>query len=109
MRILSKRAPQFGSSRMGEGLRESDAALIGKIVQRDESALEALYDRYAGMLSSVLNRILHDTPAAEEILQDIFYRLWQTASKFDSTRGSLPEWLMVIPRTPAISGFRRLN
>ena len=38
-----------------------------------------LYDRYAGMLSSVLNRILRDDQAAEEILQDIFYQLWRNA------------------------------
>ena len=50
-------------------------------MQRDETALEALYDRYAGMLSSVLNRILRDTQAAEEILQDIFYQLWRERAR----------------------------
>ena len=45
-------------------LKATDASLIDRIVQRDESALAALYDRYAGMLSSVLNRILRDTQAA---------------------------------------------
>ena len=78
-------------------------------MQRDETALEALYDRYAGMLSSVLNRILRDTQAAEEILQDIFYQLWRTASRFDASRGSLPGWLMVIARNRAISRLRQHN
>jgi RNA polymerase sigma-70 factor (ECF subfamily) len=90
-------------------LRASDAALIDRIVQRDESALAALYDRYAGMLSSVLNRILRDTQAAEEILQDIFYQLWRTASRFDAARGSLPGWLLVIARNRALSRLRRHN
>jgi RNA polymerase sigma-70 factor (ECF subfamily) len=80
-----------------------------KMVQRDERALEALYDRYAGLLSSVLNRILRDTQAAEEILQDIFYQLWRTASQFDPSRGSLPGWLMVIARNRAISRLRHHN
>jgi RNA polymerase sigma-70 factor (ECF subfamily) len=80
-----------------------------KIVQRDESALAALYDRYAGMLSSVLNRILRDTQAAEEILQDIFYQLWRNAERFDASRGSLPGWLMVIARNRAISRLRQHN
>jgi RNA polymerase sigma-70 factor (ECF subfamily) len=79
------------------------------MVQRDEAALEALYDRYAGLLSSVLNRILRDTQAAEEILQDIFYQLWRTASQFDASRGSLPGWLMVIARNRAISRLRQHN
>jgi RNA polymerase sigma-70 factor (ECF subfamily) len=88
-------------------LKATDASLIDRIVQRDESALAALYDRYAGMLSSVLNRILRDTQAAEEILQDIFYQLWRTAARFDPNRGSLPGWLMVIARNRAISRLRQ--
>jgi RNA polymerase sigma-70 factor, ECF subfamily len=93
----------------GAELRASDAALIEQIIARDESALAALYDRYAGMLSSVLNRILHDTQAAEEILQDVFYQLWRTAPNFDAARGSLPAWLAVIARNRAISRLRRHN
>jgi RNA polymerase sigma-70 factor (ECF subfamily) len=61
------------------------------------------------MLSSVLNRILRDTQAGEEILQDIFYQLWRTAANFDASRGSLPGWLMVIARNRAISRLRRHN
>jgi RNA polymerase sigma-70 factor (ECF subfamily) len=90
-------------------MRASDAALIDRIVAKDETALAALYDRYAGMLSSVLNRILRDNQAAEEILQDIFYQLWRTAAQFDRSRGSLPGWLMVIGRNRAISLLRRRN
>lgn len=90
-------------------VKATDASLIDRIVQRDESALAALYDRYAGMLSSVLNRILRDTQAAEEILQDIFYQLWRNAGQFDSSRGSLSGWLLVIARNRAISRLRRHN
>jgi len=61
------------------------------------------------MLSSVLNRILRDTQAAEEILQDIFYQLWRNAAQFDPSRGSLPGWLLVIARNRAISRLRRHN
>jgi RNA polymerase sigma-70 factor, ECF subfamily len=80
-----------------------------RIVQRDESALAELYDRYAGMLTSVLCRILRDSQAAEEILQDIFFQLWRTSSQFDAARGSLPGWLAVIARNRAISRLRRKN
>ena len=89
--------------------RASDAALIARIVRRDQAALAELYDRYACMLSSVLNRILRDTQVAEEILQDIFFQLWRNPSRFDPARGSLPGWLMVIARHRAISQLRRHN
>jgi RNA polymerase sigma-70 factor, ECF subfamily len=97
------------SSETGTDLSLSDAALVERILRRDESALAALYDRYAGLLSSLLNRILRDTQAAEEILQDIFFQLWQNASRFDASRGSLPGWLAVIARHRAISRLRRHN
>ena len=90
-------------------VRASDAALIEGILRRDEAALAALYDRYARMLSSLLNRILRDTQAAEEILQDIFYQLWRAPAQFDASRGSLPGWLAVIARHRAISRLRRHN
>ncbi len=95
------------SGQTGTELRATDAALIQKIVQRDESALAALYDRYATLLSSLLNRILRDTQASEEILQDVFFQLWRNAAQFDPARGSLPGWLAVIARNRAISRLRR--
>jgi len=97
------------SGHTGTELRATDAALIQKIVQRDESALAALYDRYASLLSSLLNRILRDTQASEEILQDVFYQLWRNAAQFDPARGSLRGWLAVIARNRAISRLRRHN
>ena len=106
-RVLQEGASEPVSSETE--LRASDAALMERIVERDEAALEELYDRYAGLLSSVLNRILRDTQAAEEILQDIFYQLWRTAAQFDPSRGSLPGWLMVIARNRAISRLRQHN
>ena len=90
-------------------MRASDAALIERIVAKDEAALAVLYDRYAGMVCSMLHRILRDKQAAEEILQDIFYQLWRTAGRFDASRGSLPGWLIVIGRNRAISLLRRHN
>ena len=95
------------SSKAGPATISSDAALVSRVVDRDESALAALYDRYAGMLFSILHRILHDTQAAEEILQDIFFQLWRNAREFDPKRGSLPGWLTVIARNRAISRLRK--
>jgi RNA polymerase sigma-70 factor, ECF subfamily len=89
--------------------RASDNALIDRISQRDETALSELYDRYAGMLTSVLNRITHDEQASEEILQDVLYQLWRAPERFDASRGSLPGWLLVIARNRAISRLRKKN
>jgi RNA polymerase sigma-70 factor (ECF subfamily) len=86
---------------------QSDWSLLARVVQKDEAALAALYDRYSGLVYSEASRILRDKGAAEEILQDIFYQVWRTADKLDPQRGSLAGWLVVVARNRAISKLRR--
>jgi RNA polymerase sigma-70 factor (ECF subfamily) len=97
------------SSNASAEQRPSDGALIERVVARDESALAELYDRYSGMVSAVAMRVLRDTGAAEEVLQDIFYQLWRNAAQFDPSRGSLAGWLLVSTRNRSISRLRRKN
>jgi RNA polymerase sigma-70 factor, ECF subfamily len=92
-------------SQTGEAV--SDWSLLERVVQQDESALSELYDRYSGLVFSEAKRILRDAGAAEEILQDLFYQVWRTASQFDPARGSLAGWLVVVARNRAISKVRR--
>jgi len=87
-------------------MTQPDSALVERIMAGDEGALSALYDRYSGMLYAMLLRILNDTGAAEEVLQDLFLQLWRGAARFDSSRGSLPGWLLVIGRNRALSRLR---
>jgi RNA polymerase sigma-70 factor, ECF subfamily len=87
--------------------RNADEALMRRILDGDEAALGALYDRYAGLVYSVANRILRDTGAAEEVLQDIFHQIWRNAARFDFQRGSLSSWLLVMARSRSIDRLRR--
>ncbi len=84
-----------------------DQNLIRRVVGGDEAALAILYDRYAGIVYSVVSRVLNDVGAAEEVLQDIFHQLWRTASNFDAKRGTLAGWLLVMARNRAIDRLRR--
>jgi len=78
-----------------------------RMAQGDESALAVLYDRYSGLVFSVAKRILGNSSTAEEILQDVFYHSWRTASLFDPNRGSMAGWLLVAARNRAIDRLRR--
>lgn len=80
--------------------------MIDYILSGDEVALAALYDRYSGMLYAMLLRILRDTGAAEEVLQDLFLQVWRGAVRFDARRGTLAAWLLVIGRSRALSRLR---
>lgn len=69
--------------------------------------MRSLYDRYGGMVYSVAQRVLNDSGAAEEVLQDIFMQLWRSAESFDPARGTLSGWLLVMARNRAIDRLRR--
>ena len=66
-----------------------------------------LYDRYSGIVYSVALRVLGDTGAAEDVLQEVFMQLWRNPGLFDSSRGNLGAWLAVIARNRAIDGLRK--
>lgn len=66
-----------------------------------------LYDRYSSIVYAVALRVLGDTGAAEDVLQEVFLQLWRNPGAFDSARGSLPAWLAVIARNRAIDALRK--
>jgi RNA polymerase sigma-70 factor (ECF subfamily) len=90
-----------------EQTRKADHALVLRIVNREESALAEVYDRYASLVYAVALRVLREATAAEEVLQDTFHRLWNVAARFDPARGSLPAWLAVAARHRAIDRLRQ--
>jgi RNA polymerase sigma-70 factor, ECF subfamily len=73
----------------------------------DQSAMAELYDRYSSVVYAVALRVLGDTMAAEDVLQEVFLQLWRNPSAFDSARGSLGAWLAVITRNRAIDALRK--
>jgi len=85
----------------------SDAMLVSAIRSGDEQAMAQLYDRYSPIIYSVALRVLGDTGAAEDILQEVFLQLWRSPDMFDASRGSMPGWLAVIARNRAIDSLRK--
>src|SRR5260370_34524766 len=66
-----------------------------------------LYDRYSYVVYAVALRVLGDTAAAEDVLQEIFMQLWRNPGSFDASRGNLAPWLAVIARNRAVDGLRK--
>jgi len=84
-----------------------DNALVAAIRSGDQSAMGALYDRYSSIVYSVALRVLGDTGAAEDVLQDVFMQLWRNPGAFDASRGNLGAWLAVITRNRSIDALRK--
>jgi RNA polymerase sigma-70 factor (ECF subfamily) len=85
----------------------TDLALVTAIRSGDQGAMAALYDRFSSIVYAVALRVLQETTAAEDVLQDIFMQLWRNPAAFDSSRGNMAAWLAVITRNRAIDALRR--
>ncbi len=72
----------------------SDASLVVAIGRWREDALAEAYRRHGGAVYSLARRVLLDDARAEEIVQDVFLRLWHQPDRFDPDRGSLRSWLL---------------
>jgi RNA polymerase sigma-70 factor, ECF subfamily len=86
---------------------KDDAALIARMRAGDQSAMADLYDRYSGVVYGVALRVLANTTAAEDVVQEIFLQLWRNPQSFDAERGRLAPWLAVIARNRAIDHLRK--
>lgn len=87
----------------------SDPELIARIADGDARALEVLYDRYARVIYSFAVRIVSDPQLAEEILQEVFFRVWQQGGGFRANRGSLITWMLSITHNLSIDEVRKRN
>ncbi len=87
--------------------RAEDVALLARIVERDERAVEALYARYSGPLYSLAYQVTGAERFAQDVVQEVFVALWRDAWRFDPARGAVGPWLFSLARHKAIDLVRR--
>lgn len=77
----------------------SDENLIARVARGDSHALEILYDRHAARVLGFSLQIVSDQAAAEELLQETFWQVWQRAATFQVQYRTFTSWLFMIVRT----------
>ena len=82
-------------------------ALVARIANRDPTAMEALYDSSAARLYGLARRITGEASAAEEVVADTYWQVWQQAVRYDAARGQVMAWLLTICRSRALDWRRR--
>jgi RNA polymerase sigma-70 factor, ECF subfamily len=87
--------------------RAEEAALLLRIREKDERAIEALYARYSGPLYSLAYQVTGADRFAQEVVQEVFVAVWKDAGRFDPSRGALSSWLFALARHKAIDLVRK--
>jgi RNA polymerase sigma-70 factor (ECF subfamily) len=83
-----------------------DATLLSRLLQKDVSAFEQLYDRHSRLVYGLVLRILQQASTSEEVVQDVFLQLWRNADQYDSSRGPFVPWLCTMARNRALDQLR---
>src|SRR6266508_94356 len=84
-----------------------DAALVEALARGDARALELVYERHSRGVYSLALRLLSDGPAAEEVVQETFLKLWRQPSAYQPARGRLFPWLLGVAHHHAVDVLRR--
>jgi RNA polymerase sigma-70 factor (ECF subfamily) len=88
---------------------QDDSQLLQRIARQDREALAQLYDRYSGILYSLLQRALNHRPEAGDVLEDVFVEIWRRARAYDTALGKPFTWVLGVARRKAIERMRTLG
>jgi len=86
-----------------------DETLVVQVARGNSAALEVLDDRYASRVLGISMKIIGEQTLAEDILQETFWRAWQSAATFQPQLGPFTGWLFRIARNLSIDAYRRRN
>lgn len=84
----------------------NEAALVKAFQLRQEGALETVYDRYSAALYGIIHKIVRDEDVADDLLQDVFVRIWRNAEAYSAEKGRFFTWMLNIARNAAIDHLR---
>lgn len=84
-----------------------DPELMARIARGDTEALSALYDRHSPHCMALATRILGERAEGEDVLQEVFVRVWEEPERYSPARGSVGAWLVSTVRSRAIDRLRR--
>ncbi|MGH7775495.1 MAG: sigma-70 family RNA polymerase sigma factor [Candidatus Binatia bacterium] len=91
---------------MGKELGDDPVYLIRQIARGDRDAFGQFYDRYASLVFTFAMRLLRERFDAEDLLQEVFVRVWREAGSYNQDRGSPEAWIITITRSRAIDKLR---
>ena len=84
-----------------------DETLMARIQEREPEALAALYDRYSGILKSLIMGVIHNDAEADDLLQEIYMEIWNQAAHYSAQKGKPLGWIVTLTRRRSIDRLRK--
>ena len=84
----------------------TDEELVNALITKDKDSVGILYDKYSAFLFGIINRIVNSDETSEDLLQEVFVKIWKNIGSYDSSKGKLITWMANISRNLAIDKIR---
>lgn len=81
-------------------------SLLREVADGSRAAFAEVYDRISSRVMGLVTRLLRDRAQSEEVTQEVFLEIWQSASKFDQNRGSGMAWVLTMAHRRAVDRIR---
>jgi RNA polymerase sigma factor (sigma-70 family) len=80
--------------------------LIELLQKKDQKAFSKIYEMYSESTYGIIYNIVLDSDQAEEVLQDVFIKIWEKADTYSASKGRFFTWVLNIARNAAIDKVR---
>ena len=104
LKLVTSETDDHKDFESGEPLTQDQ--LLARVAQGDQAAFAALYDQIAPRVLGLVRRLLRDHAQSEEVTQEIFLEIWQTATRYDSAKGGASTWIMTMAHRRAVDRVR---
>ena len=88
-------------------LKYTEDELVASLKRNEKRAFDYLYDNYSSALYGIIYRIVNDEIQAEDVMQEVFLKIWRKINDYDPSRGRLFTWMMNIARNSSIDHLRK--
>ena len=95
-----------GDGRVDETVPPGLSDILSRVAEGDEMAFGELYDQISPRVLGLVRRLLKDFAQSDEVTQEIFLEVWQSAKRYDPNKGSAATWIMTMAHRRAVDRIR---
>jgi RNA polymerase sigma-70 factor (ECF subfamily) len=81
----------------------NEEELVSLLRQQSREAFNYLYQQYSGVLYGTVKKVIFDDHTAQDVLQEVFVKIWNNINQFNPEKGKIYTWMINIARNAAIA------